>query len=220
MAVIDIVAQDQHGGAAGHELGADHIGLSQTLGLGLLGIGEADAPLLACAQKLREARQVVRSGDDQDVAYPRQHQGSERVVDHRLVIDRQKLLRRDVGHGVKPRPASARQDDAFQVCPLSWIMEWAFDRPRGPITPVGSRREMSRISTGFENLAGAPGFEPGNGGTKNRCLTSWRRPNGGVYIIGTGDAGNRFRTIEDILKDSSISPLAAIPPRRYKPASR
>ena len=25
-------------------------------------------------------------------------------------------------------------------------------------------------------LAGAPGFEPGDGGTKNRCLTAWRRP--------------------------------------------
>jgi hypothetical protein len=25
-------------------------------------------------------------------------------------------------------------------------------------------------------VAGAPGFEPGNGGTKNRCLTTWRRP--------------------------------------------
>ena len=29
----------------------------------------------------------------------------------------------------------------------------------------------------FKTLAGAPGFEPGNGGTKNRCLTTWRRPN-------------------------------------------
>ena len=25
-------------------------------------------------------------------------------------------------------------------------------------------------------MAGAPGFEPGNGGTKNRCLTAWLRP--------------------------------------------
>jgi hypothetical protein len=25
-------------------------------------------------------------------------------------------------------------------------------------------------------VVGAPGFEPGNGGTKNRCLTAWRRP--------------------------------------------
>ncbi len=27
------------------------------------------------------------------------------------------------------------------------------------------------------SLAGAPGFEPGNADTKNRCLTTWRRPN-------------------------------------------
>lgn len=29
----------------------------------------------------------------------------------------------------------------------------------------------------FKKVAGAPGFEPGYGGTKNRCLTAWRRPN-------------------------------------------
>ena len=28
-----------------------------------------------------------------------------------------------------------------------------------------------------ERLAGAPGFEPGNGGIKIRCLTTWLRPN-------------------------------------------
>ena len=27
-------------------------------------------------------------------------------------------------------------------------------------------------------LAGAPGFEPGDGGTKSRCLTAWPRPIG------------------------------------------
>ena len=27
-----------------------------------------------------------------------------------------------------------------------------------------------------ETLAGAPGFEPGNGGIKIRCLTTWLRP--------------------------------------------
>lgn len=32
-------------------------------------------------------------------------------------------------------------------------------------------------------MAGATGFEPANGGTKSRCLTTWRRPNG------TGDRG-------------------------------
>src|SRR5215218_9075294 len=32
----------------------------------------------------------------------------------------------------------------------------------------------------IRRLAGAPGFEPGNGGTKNRCLTTWRRPSSPV----------------------------------------
>ena len=38
---------------------------------------------------------------------------------------------------------------------------------------------LGREQRNFEELvlAGAPGFEPGNGGTKNRCLTTWRRPN-------------------------------------------
>jgi hypothetical protein len=27
------------------------------------------------------------------------------------------------------------------------------------------------------SMAGAPGFEPGNGGIKIRCLTTWLRPN-------------------------------------------
>jgi hypothetical protein len=39
-------------------------------------------------------------------------------------------------------------------------------------------------------LAGAPGFEPGNGGIKIRCLTTWLRPN-----IGRPDADGG-RTIE------------------------
>jgi hypothetical protein len=28
-----------------------------------------------------------------------------------------------------------------------------------------------------KRLVGAPGFEPGNGGIKIRCLTTWLRPN-------------------------------------------
>ncbi len=30
----------------------------------------------------------------------------------------------------------------------------------------------------MRRLAGAPGFEPGNGGIKIRCLTTWLRPTG------------------------------------------
>ena len=31
-------------------------------------------------------------------------------------------------------------------------------------------------------MAGAAGFEPANGGTKSRCLTAWRRPNGPLCL--------------------------------------
>ena len=35
-------------------------------------------------------------------------------------------------------------------------------------------------------LAGAAGFEPANAGTKNRCLTTWRRPSSVRGYIETG----------------------------------
>ena len=47
--------------------------------------------------------------------------------------------------------------------------------------PVARRpHRAGRPRRGVLRMAGAPGFEPGNGGTKNRCLTTWRRPNGAV----------------------------------------
>ncbi len=36
------------------------------------------------------------------------------------------------------------------------------------------------LLNGKPRLAGALGFEPRNGGTKNRCLTTWRRPSSGA----------------------------------------
>jgi hypothetical protein len=38
---------------------------------------------------------------------------------------------------------------------------------------------IDAISNRRKSLAGAAGFEPANAGTKNRCLTTWRRPNDG-----------------------------------------
>lgn len=45
----------------------------------------------------------------------------------------------------------------------------------------GTRITVKRL---LGNLAGAPGFEPGNGGTKNRCLTAWLHPN---YYLRLGE---------------------------------
>ena len=49
-------------------------------------------------------------------------------------------------------------------------------------------------------MAGALGFEPRNGGTKNRCLTTWRRPNGAVPTRETRGAQRDRRTAGSVLE--------------------
>jgi hypothetical protein len=34
-----------------------------------------------------------------------------------------------------------------------------------------------------EKMAGVPGFEPGNAGIKNQCLTAWRYPNSKLTFL-------------------------------------
>lgn len=51
------------------------------------------------------------------------------------------------------------------------------------LVPAKAERwvDMAEIS---EDLAGAEGFEPSHGGTKNRCLTAWLRPSrGALYSV-------------------------------------
>src|SRR5262249_4568844 len=44
------------------------------------------------------------------------------------------------------------------------------------ITPADHECPLASASCARDELAGAPGFEPGNGGIKIRCLTTWLRP--------------------------------------------
>ena len=44
---------------------------------------------------------------------------------------------------------------------------------------VSAGVRLVRLLHNTEELAGAAGFEPANGGTKSRCLTTWRRPSTG-----------------------------------------
>ena len=53
--------------------------------------------LPAIAEHFPEAGGVMRGGNDQDVADTCQQQGGQRVVDHRLVVNRQQLLGNDLG---------------------------------------------------------------------------------------------------------------------------
>ena len=67
---------------------------------------------MTITQKILKLGRVLRSGNDQDIANTRQHQCRERVVNHRLVVNRQQALGNRMGHGVETSAGSARQNDA------------------------------------------------------------------------------------------------------------
>ena len=43
--------------------------------------------------------------------------------------------------------------------------------------------KIMEIKEGEDSLAGMAGFEPANGGIKNRCLTTWLHPNSDNELI-------------------------------------
>ena len=95
------------------ELAADEEGLGQALGLRLHGVADRNAQPAAVAQQSLEAADVLRRGDQQDVANARQHQHRQRIVDHRLVVDGQQLLAHGPRDGIQPRARAAGQNDSL-----------------------------------------------------------------------------------------------------------
>ncbi len=112
-AVKDVVAEHQHRRTAGDELFADHKRLREPIGLGLRGVFDLDAPFRAVAEQAAEHWQVVRRRDDEDVPDPGQHHDRQRIIDHRLVVDGDKLLRDRKRDRMEPGARAAGQNDAF-----------------------------------------------------------------------------------------------------------
>ena len=102
-----VVAEDERAALASDEVAADDKGIGESARLLLDRVVESKAPPASVAEKTAELRLILWGGDDEDVANARQHQGAERVVDHRLVVDRQKLLGRDKRYWIEPRTLSA-----------------------------------------------------------------------------------------------------------------
>ena len=60
-------------------------------------------------------------------------------------------------------------------------------------TNRGNHAEPGRLMQRAEKLAGAAGFEPAHGGTKNRCLTAWLRPKSQAACIASAPAPRKQR---------------------------
>src|SRR5262245_31684896 len=67
-------------------------------------------------------------------------------------------------------------------------------------------------------VAGAPGFEPGNGGTKTRCLTTWLRPTtevrSGAVLHGVFARGKCHMNGERVANEAGFHPSYV--PRRER----
>ena len=87
-----VVSQYQRASVLTNKVVANDEGLRQAIRAGLNGVLEAETPLAAVAKKLLKARGVLRCGNNKYVSYPSQHEGAERVVDHRFVEYRQQLF--------------------------------------------------------------------------------------------------------------------------------
>src|SRR5207248_2763014 len=89
---------------------------------GLLGVLEIQADVGPVAQEVAKTGQVLRGGNEQNVADPGQHQRRERVIHHGLVEDGEKLLARDEGQRVEARTGAAREDDTLS--PHRTVIPW------------------------------------------------------------------------------------------------
>src|SRR5207253_3417995 len=86
-----------------NELTTDQECIRETSWFLLFGIRELQAPAFSVAEEFLKRRRVFRHRDDQDVPDTRQHQKRQRVINHRLVVNRQELLTRADGQRKQTR---------------------------------------------------------------------------------------------------------------------
>jgi len=115
LAVENVVTEDEGGGSVADEFGADVVGLGEALGAGLLGVLERDSELRTVAEEALEEGQILGGGNQQNLADAREHEHRQRVVNHRLVVDRHELLADGDGERVEAGAGASGEDDAAAV---------------------------------------------------------------------------------------------------------
>ena len=143
----------------GYELSPDDEGLREPVGPGLLGISDREAPLLAVAQQTDETGLFCRRRDDQNIPHPRQHQGRQRIIHHRLVVDGEQLLAEREGGRVEAGAVAAGQNDPLHRLSAptsSWSTAGRLDCHGGGDMPKSSILRQS--STEYIGRRAAVGY--------------------------------------------------------------
>ena len=92
-AIENIVPQNHGTGFPANKLFPKDKSLGQTIRRGLHLIGQMNAKPGTISQKTLKIRQILRSRNNQNIPYSRQHQRGKRIKNHGLVINRKQLLR-------------------------------------------------------------------------------------------------------------------------------
>src|SRR5438093_7433666 len=119
-AVEDVVAERQGDPVGSDELASDNERLRESIRARLRGVLDLQADLGAVAEQPPEAIALVWRGDDEDVADTREHQVRQRVVHHRLVVDRDELLADRARQRMQTRARATGEDDALQHTSTRW----------------------------------------------------------------------------------------------------
>ncbi len=104
------------------------------------------AELLAVGQQAQKIAGIPAAGHDQDVPDARIHQRLDRVVNHRLVVNRQQMLVGDFGQGKQPAARAAGENDALHkhfhhTIPAMAHYDWN-QMPAEQLNPLVSRRAI------------------------------------------------------------------------------
>ena len=101
-AVENIITEDEGHRVLADKTFRDEERLRDAFGLGLLAVIKRHTKTRTVTEQLLEARQVLRGGDEADFAHAALDERGERVINHRLVIDRLELLTRNQCQRIEP----------------------------------------------------------------------------------------------------------------------
>jgi len=118
IAVEDIVTEHKRAGTTRDEVLPIVEGPCKSVRLWLNHVLQRDAKLASVTQQTLEVRCVLRSRNNEDVAYARQHQCAQGVVHHGLIIHRQELFARHGRQRIEACATSSREDDSPHCSPL------------------------------------------------------------------------------------------------------
>ena len=148
MAVEDVVAERQRDRRLPNKITAYQERLGEPFGTLLYCVVDVQAEMAAVLEEPPESVDVRWRRDQQDFPDPRQHERRQRVVDHRLVVNREKLLGNNKGQRVEAGAGPAGKENPLHLASECRTTR-AAEAKRAPMRTTGcwGRRGRRRCST-------------------------------------------------------------------------